>query len=169
MFLRGLILLGLIIFGIFLVYDGGLLALLVRGDSSYISYVIMGIWGVGTLRWLYLLRWVERQHTHPTLSTDIDEAENILAQKLGHGWLAADVALKLGLMGTIIGFILMLRPISEINGFDAANLQIALTAMSGGMAVALYTTLSGLVCNILLRLQFQMLSESMQVLLRTKK
>ncbi|MBE8220402.1 MAG: MotA/TolQ/ExbB proton channel family protein, partial [Alphaproteobacteria bacterium] len=93
----------------------------------------------------------------------------ILAQKLGHGYLAADVVLKLGLMGTIIGFILMLRPISEINGFDATNLQIALTAMSGGMAVALYTTLSGLVCNILLRLQFQMLSEAMQSLLLSRR
>ncbi|MBE8221069.1 MAG: hypothetical protein HAW65_07180, partial [Alphaproteobacteria bacterium] len=117
--MRGIILSGLIIFGIYLIYDGGLLGLLVRGDSSYISYVIIGIWAVASVRWLYLLRWIERK---PPLSSDMQEAETILAQKLGHGYLAADVVLKLGLMGTIIGFILMLRPISEINGFDATNL-----------------------------------------------
>jgi len=37
--------------------------------------------------------------------------------------------------------------------------------MSGGMAVALYTTLTGLVSNLLLRVQFQFLADSMQHLL----
>jgi biopolymer transport protein ExbB/TolQ len=37
--------------------------------------------------------------------------------------------------------------------------------MSGGMAVALYTTLTGLVVNIVLRFQFQFLADTMQSLL----
>ena len=73
--------------------------------------------------------------------------------------------LKLGLLGTIIGFILMLAPIASMQSFEQASLQTALGQMSGGMAVALYTTLTGLVCNLLLRLQFQFLADSMQHLL----
>ena len=165
--LRGLILLGLILFGIYLLYDKDLLAVALRGDSSYISYVIIAIWGVASARWLYLLHWVQRQYdtSSATFFQDLPVAEAVLARRLGHGWLAADSALKLGLLGTIVGFILMLRPLGEITAFDTSNLQIALTAMSAGMAVALYSTLSGLVCNILLRLQFQMLADAMQSLL----
>ena len=70
--------------------------------------------------------------------------------------------MKLGLLGTIIGFILMLAPISKLSGYDAGSLQAALGEMSAGMAVALYTTLTGLVANLLLRLQFQILSDAMQ-------
>ena len=89
----------------------------------------------------------------------------MLARWLNHGWLAADSVLKLGLLGTIIGFILMLSPIAGLSGYDAASLQAALTKMSGGMAVALYTTLAGLVANLLLRVQFQLLADAMQALL----
>ena len=53
-------------------------------------------------------------------------------------------------------------PISKLSGYDAASLQAALGEMSAGMAVALYTTLTGLVANLLLRLQFQILSDAMQ-------
>ena len=73
--------------------------------------------------------------------------------------------LKIGLLGTIIGFILMLSPIASLASFDAASLQAALAQMSGGMAVALYTTLTGLVVNIVLRFQFQFLADAMQTLL----
>jgi biopolymer transport protein ExbB/TolQ len=34
--------------------------------------------------------------------------------------------------------------------------------MSAGMAVALYTTLTGLIANIILRFQFQFLADAMQ-------
>ena len=86
-----------------------------------------------------------------------------MARWLNHGWFAADSVLKIGLLGTIIGFILMLAPIGELTSFDdAASLQSALAAMSAGMAVALYTTLAGLIANIILRFQFQFLADAMQ-------
>ena len=58
--------------------------------------------------------------------------------------MAVDILLKLGLTGTVIGFILMLLPIGEIRDFDPQVLQQLLATMSGGMAVALYTTLQAL-------------------------
>jgi biopolymer transport protein ExbB/TolQ len=73
------------------------------------------------------------------------------------GSFASDSLMKLGLLGTIIGFIMMLAPIA---GLDAANqgaLKSSMNLMSDGMAVAMYTTLSGLVGSILVKIQYHML------------
>ena len=42
----------------------------------------------------------------------------------------------------------------QIKDFDPQIIQQLLSKMSGGMAVALYTTLTGLVTSILLKLQY---------------
>ena len=87
------------------------------------------------------------------------------AKKLSYGWMAADISLKLGLLGTVIGFILMLQPISELNNTSPEELKLALSAMSSGMAVALYTTLTGLISSILIRLEFQIASANVSTLI----
>lgn len=76
------------------------------------------------------------------------------------GHFASDVLLKLGLLGTVVGFIFMLLPVAELDDFDAGQMQALLKAMSGGMAVALYTTLAGLVTSTLLKLQYHLLDAS---------
>ena len=83
--------------------------------------------------------------------------EYTLTSKLNTGWLVADGLLKLGLIGTVIGFIIMLSAITEIDGFDFTMMKDMLQNMSGGMEVALYTTLSGLVSSILLTIQYSYL------------
>jgi hypothetical protein len=84
----------------------------------------------------------------------------------GHefGWFVADLLLSLGLLGTVVGFILMLAPISGLDTTDASAIQGALSAMSGGMAVALYTTLAGLVGGMLLKVQGFLLDGAVQEL-----
>ena len=150
---QGLIVLGLILFGGYLLFDRGLVGVLLAGDKSRLSWLILAIWLGMSARWLFLLRRIE--------STDAI-AEDNMVRWLNHGWFAADSVLKIGLLGTIIGFILMLAPIGELTSFDASSLQSALAAMSAGMAVALYTTLTGLIANIILRFQFQFLADAMQ-------
>ena len=83
--------------------------------------------------------------------------EYSLISKLNTGWLVADGLLKLGLIGTVIGFIIMLSAITDIDGFDFTMMKEMLQNMSGGMEVALYTTLSGLVSSILLTIQYSYL------------
>lgn len=70
------------------------------------------------------------------------------------GWFTADIMLKLGLIGTVIGFIIMLGSLSDITTFDVTLLQGVLTTMGSGMGVALYTTLSALVTGVLVALQY---------------
>ena len=83
-----------------------------------------------------------------------------LANRHALGHFASDVLLKLGLFGTIVGFILMLLPMGEITEFDPSLMQRLLSSMSGGMAVALYTTLAGLITSTLLKVQYHLLDAS---------
>ena len=72
-------------------------------------------------------------------------------------WFVVDLLIKLGLVGTVIGFIIMLSSIVTIEDFDLSLMRSLLQEMSGGMMVALYTTLTGLVSSILLAFQNKML------------
>ena len=83
-----------------------------------------------------------------------------LVNRHAFGHFASDALLKLGLLGTVVGFILMLLPVAELSEFSAPLMQQLLRSMSGGMAVALYTTLAGLVTSTLLRLQYHLLDAS---------
>ena len=75
----------------------------------------------------------------------------------GFGAFASDTLMKLGLLGTIIGFIIMLAPIAGLDAADRTLLKSSMGLMGDGMAVAMYTTLAGLVGSILLRVQYYML------------
>ncbi len=81
------------------------------------------------------------------------------------GWFMADIMLKLGLLGTIIGFIFMLGSIADIADFDVATMQKILRHMSTGMGTALYTTLTGLICSMLAAVQYHMIDRHVDELL----
>ena len=76
------------------------------------------------------------------------------------GAFAGDALLKLGLLGTIVGFILMLLPIASLENFDPTSMKSSMKVMSGGMAIAMYTTLAGLVGSILVKAQYYILDNA---------
>ncbi len=88
----------------------------------------------------------------------------LLAERLGAGLafgaLMGDILMKLGLLGTIVGFILMLGPIAALDAQDDAAVRAAMGVMSQGMGVAMFTTLAGLVGALLLRAQYAMLEHA---------
>ena len=61
---------------------------------------------------------------------------------------------------TGIGFILMLFPIATLDNFDPTSMKSSMRVMSGGMAVAMYTTLAGLVGSILVKAQYYILDNA---------
>ncbi len=73
----------------------------------------------------------------------------------GHssGWFLSDILLRLGLMGTVIGFVLMLSSVVGLQAEGISALKQLLTSMSGGMQVALLTTLTGLCSAMLVSMQ----------------
>ena len=92
-----------------------------------------------------------------TNSDLIDVYESRLKGPQEIGWFVSDMMLKLGLLGTIIGFIFMLGSVSNIADFDVSSMQKILRHMSNGMGTALYTTLAGLTCSVLSALQYHMI------------
>lgn len=73
-----------------------------------------------------------------------------------------DVLIRLGLIGTIIGFILMLQSFVSGPNPSAENIQELLITMSSGMGTALYTTFAGLIASTLLGIQQILLNKNVE-------
>lgn len=81
------------------------------------------------------------------------------------GWFIVDLLIRLGLLGTIVGFILILRTLVSGPLPSADQIQTLLISMSGGMGTALFTTLAGLTTATLLGLQYMVLGRSVETLI----
>ena len=181
-----LLITGAIFFGAYLIWDFGFFEKLITQDITYLSSIILVLFCLVTLylgyaawqiskqidftngisktqndnSWatehLALLRWQRQQNTN--------ESESLLARLVekvhrGHsnGWFFSDILMRLGLIGTVIGFVLMLSTVYELKDNDVQALQNLLGTMGSGMQVALYTTLTGLGGALLISIQCQWL------------
>ena len=182
--LKSSLALGVIIFFTYLIFDLGLLSLIIASDQSKISLIILALYYLATAHWYYLSFSLDKEieglnfedasssvllsklkyfdsNDQQKSTNYLSILEDELANRHALGYMIVDILLKLGLTGTVIGFILMLLPIGEIKDFDPQIIQQLLSKMSGGMAVALYTTLTGLVTSTLLKLQYFLLDTSL--------
>ena len=180
---RSIILLTVIIFAFYVLYDLNFLNLILVSDKSKISMVILTIYLVATMHWMYVARNLDSEMkgggkvsdflmiSESKTSTGRQSLLKILEDELSNrhalGHMISDILLKLGLTGTVVGFILMLLPIGEMKDFDPEKIQPLLSSMSGGMAVALYTTLSGLVTSTILKFQYFLLDSSLSKLINS--
>lgn len=98
-------------------------------------------------------------------STLVGMLDNQIKAPVQLGWLLSDLLIKLGLLGTVIGFILMLGAISEGGSIDISNIDTLLTDMGSGMRVALFTTLTGLITGTLLGFQYYIVERAADVLM----
>ena len=181
--LKASLLLSLIFFGSYLIIYLGLFDLIIESDRSRISILILAIYLFATVHWFMNVLSLDKEissidsSSKETLigrfniemkaieekdsDSKLDILEDELSNKNALGYLIVDILLKLGLTGTVIGFILMLLPIGEIKDFDPQILQKLLSTMSGGMAVALYTTLTGLITSMMLKFQYFLIDSSL--------
>ena len=151
---------GVAIFAAWWMHSRGLWRALVEGDPSGISIAI-------TLLWLVVTLWCGRRAWRlqaEALTQSPDQATALLSEH-SHGahetaWWFAASAIKLGLLGTVVGFIFMASRIGAMPSFDVDQIQALLTQMTAGMAIALYTTLVGLVANLWLGLQLLLLDRT---------
>ncbi len=81
------------------------------------------------------------------------------------GWFYIDLMLKVGFVGTLVGFILMLGSVSQSTIIDASTMQNILKQMSWGMSTALNTTLASVVGGILLSVPYYFLDRGLDELL----
>ena len=121
--------------GLYITHSMGWLVSLYTNDLTYITFVITVIAGLTTLSLGYKFKMSDAN------SVDVE-------------WFVSDVVLTLGMLGTIIGFMIMLQgTFSSIEFNDVHSIRLALSSMSQGLFTALNTTLLGLVSSIILKVQ----------------
>ncbi|HUV32497.1 MAG TPA: MotA/TolQ/ExbB proton channel family protein, partial [Devosiaceae bacterium] len=76
------------------------------------------------------------------------------------GLFVAESLLRLALLGTAVGFILMLIPIAALDAFDVESLRQTLAGMSSGMAIALNITVAGIGTALFLKFTYYLLDEA---------
>jgi biopolymer transport protein ExbB/TolQ len=74
----------------------------------------------------------------------------------------SDLFLSIGMVGTVIGFISMLGGFAELDVNNTQTVQDLIKELGLGMSTALYTTLVGLVCSILLKVQYFNISQGIE-------
>jgi hypothetical protein len=102
---------------------------------------------------------VIRSREHPS---ELEGNAHLLMMSLGAsfrrrtkiGTYGADLLYKLGMLGTMVGFVMMLNSMGDLANFDVDTLRGALQKMIAGMAVSLLTTIAGLIGGILVRLEY---------------
>lgn len=112
----------------------GAIEYLLEADVTKLSFVIFAIWVLTTLN----IGWNSFKKR--------DDFEL--------PWFNAEICMSIGMVGTIIGFILMLSgSLGDIDPSNVESMKRVIADMAAGMSTALVTTLAGLVSNILLKIQ----------------
>ena len=118
----------------------GLFEELYYADFSKLSFIIIGLFSMLTL---YV------GHLTYRLSKGLE----VLETHVETCWFFAGEMPTLGLIGTVIGFIVMLTAFTGLDVNNVESIQRALESMVLGMGSALLTTLTGMVCGFFLKLQ----------------
>lgn len=109
--------------------------LLLEADSTYLTFLILGI-AIVTSVSMYFKQ------------TDVH-------------WFASDAVLSIGMVGTLFGFLMVLgQSFSEIDTSSVESMTQAISTLATGMSTALVTSLVGLVASLWLKLQLVILEES---------
>jgi hypothetical protein len=115
---------------------------LLDADKSFISILILSIYVCTSLRIGYKTKNIGRNN--------IDELDT---SNDSSGFFQCETFLVLGMIGTVIGFIMAFSNIHTLNVGDMDSMRSVLQVMGSGIGTALWTTLVGLVCNLALKLQ----------------
>ena len=111
-----------------------------NADVTKLSFLIMSIFFITSI-------WIGNKTYRLGKYDDYDQDTKV-------GWFIAESCLALGMVGTVTGFLLMLgTAFSNIDVTNSASLQKALEFMAVGMSTALYTTLVGLICSLIIKVQ----------------
>ncbi|HYG89624.1 MAG TPA: MotA/TolQ/ExbB proton channel family protein [Azospirillum sp.] len=160
--------------GLALAWINGWVAVVVETDTSYICFMIFVLFliGVAATAWRIMkltaeLDCIERgeggrlDHYRRALATAGSNATRSLELRL-FGRITfirqiANALVMLGLIGTVVGFVIALNGVSTNAVQDANSISGMVGNMIRGMGVALYTTLVGSVLNLWLGANYQLL------------
>lgn len=125
----------------------GFVKLLWEKDASYLSIatiVIFYIMSIKCGRDIFLAE-NENNITKEKIESFARREETI--------WFTSELCLNLGMLGTIVGFCMMLSGFENLDISNQQTIQGLLSELGKSMATALYTTLVGLICGQCLKMQ----------------
>ena len=166
-----------------LAYLNGWFSKVIEADSSYISIVILTLFTLALLsatqRVLILSNELDRlqagrsqrladyrkslQHS----SGATRALEMTLFSRITHLRTVGNGLVVLGLIGTVIGFILVAGEVNSETATDVDQVGSLVGALLHGMGVAFYTTLVGAIFSLWLSLNYQILHSGTVALLAT--
>jgi hypothetical protein len=155
-FLEWWILLLIQISGLGLCYYFDLFEWVWENDATKLSFLILAIWIVMTIKCGINAIAYDKLATLNGGFIKTRTRERLDA-KLESGWFASDQCLTIGMLGTVIGFLLMMSSLA-MNNADVEAIQSMLKTMSTGMSTALITTAIGMIFGNLLKLQLFLIS-----------
>ena len=130
----------LTILGFGTLYHFNVHSLLYYADVTKLSFLIIIIF-------MFTSIWIGRKTYDLDTTSVVDDTIDV-------GWFVAESCLALGMVGTVTGFLYMLGTAFEnIDITNATTLQDALASMARGMSTALYTTLTGLIASLIIKIQ----------------
>lgn len=179
---------GLLLVGLVLLWDNGVLQFMFATDSTYLCPFMVGVFLLTCLHCGYRSLFLSQQaqalwawgqdnsNQGSVMSRYLDElktlanpqekqltAELLSEQLRGQhevGWFITGALIKLGMLGTVIGFVMMLGSMTHLDSLDIAQIQTLMSSMTQGMKIALNTTIIGLVGSMLLGIQYLMLDRT---------
>ena len=138
--LKWWLILCLTILGFGTLYYFNVHSLLYYADVTKLSFLIIIIF-------MFTSIWIGRKTYDLDTTSVVDDTIDV-------GWFVAESCLALGMVGTVTGFLYMLGTAFEnIDITNATTLQDALASMARGMSTALYTTLTGLIASLVIKIQ----------------
>ena len=139
-FLKWWIQIAIIVFAVVMVSDLGWWTFLYEADMTKISFVILSVFIVSSIA----VGFISLQ------STGWDHVERLT----NYVWFSSEAMVTLGMIGTVAGFLIMLNTaFANLDVNNITNVQQAISDMSVGMSTALVTTLVGLVCSTVIKVQ----------------
>ena len=137
-----------ICFASFFIYTFAWFEALYDSDQTKISFLIIIVFVIASITTGYL-----------------SYKKTINFEKLSnYVWFSSETMVTLGLISTVAGFLLMLSSaFDNLDVKNVENVQEVITDMSLGMSTALCTTLVGLVCSVLTKIQMVILENNQDV------
>lgn len=150
----------------------GFVDTVLNADKTGLSVAIFIVFlaGLGLSLWRALqinrdiddITYADRRKAQSEDKTDAQAPSGALRMRLAQRIAAirhiANTLVLLGLIGTVLGFIIALSGVDPDNAADVSNIAPMVSTLIQGMSTALYTTLIGSILNVWLMANYQILS-----------
>ncbi len=174
---------------LFVLISQGYVSKAIKADITNMVIVILALFSVGFILAAYRTFWLSRELNNSHLKVlpsnslakdflqnskilDASSRNNLaaslrikLSSKINYIKFMANTLVILGLIGTVIGFIIALSGVDGSVSSNPEEVSKMVSTLIQGMSVALYTTLVGSICSVWLNICYQIMSTGANKLL----